>query len=291
MITIEHLTKRFYSVTALDDVSLRIRQGETVGVLGPNGAGKTTLFRIIAGMLNPDNGTVRPNRDRWPVISFKPDRLLFPNHLRVDEFLTLVCQLANVPPSRHARVVAAVLERVNLGHARRKRIGELSKGMRQRLGLAQAVIGNPDLLLLDEPSNGLDPEGQIEIMQLIQGLHAEGRTVLLSSHQLHEVTATCSHLVILNQGRVQFADSMQAALAMHPTVTIAVDRPIDAVAPLVRALHPRIDIADTTLTLHDDAIALRRQVMTLLLGAGYDIVHVEQRRNSLADVYAQAVRA
>jgi ABC-2 type transport system ATP-binding protein len=242
-------------------------------------------------MLSADAGTIRPNSGAWPTISYKPDRLIFPNHLRADAFLGMMCRLANIPGPIIDATVRDALGRVNLSNVANKKIGALSKGMRQRLGIAQAIIGDPKLLLLDEPSNGLDPNAQVEIGNLLKALRAEGRTIIMSSHQLPEVTKSCTHLVILNEGQVRYDGSMAEALAMRQAVMIATDRPIGRVWQLLRALHPDIEATENEVILKDDAVALRRQVMTMLLGAGYDIVGVERSQNTLADVYAEAVQS
>lgn len=290
MIEIRHLTKRFYSVLALNQVSLDIQRGTVLGILGPNGAGKTTLFKLIAGLLNPDSGSVKPWDDGWPAMAYKPDRLIFPNELRVHAYLSLMARVANLPRRRAESIVADKLAHVGLSAAADKPIKALSKGMRQRLGLAQALLGEPEVLLLDEPSNGLDPQGQIEVQNLINALHGEGRTLVLSSHQLNEVTAMCTEIVILNRGEVRYHEQMEQALALRPLVTIVVDRPLAPLQVQLVSLHPHLEIQDTTLTLHEEAIQVRRQVLSLLLEAGYDILTLNQQRTSLSDLYARVVQ-
>ncbi len=290
MIEIHRLTKRFYTVVALNQVSLSIQRGEVLGILGPNGAGKTTLFKVIAGLLNPDAGSVKPTTGSWPVMAYKPDRLIFPNELRVEQYLTTLAGLCNLAARQTRRVVAENLERVGLGDSAEKPIKELSKGMRQRLGLAQILLGNPELLLLDEPSNGLDPSGQLEVQALIHSLQAEGRTIVLSSHQLGEVTAVCHEIVIVNHGEIRYQDTIEHALALRPTITIEVDKPLDPLQEQLISLHPQIQIDGATLELPEDAIQVRREVLLLLLETGYDIHFLNQMRTSLSDIYARVVK-
>lgn len=289
MLEVKNVTKRFFNLVALNDVSLQIPRGEVVGILGPNGAGKSTLFKIISGILNPDGGFVRPIGPAWPAIAYKPDRLHFPSQMRVREYLILTSRVCDVPQRKAKTAVDNALDLVNLTYAAEKRVTTLSKGMRQRLGLAQTLIGNAPLLLLDEPSNGLDPEGQIEIQGIIKALHAVGKTVLLSSHQLQEVTDICTQLIILNNGTIRYRSSMEAALATRPHVTIEVDRDLFAITSALQHLHSDITVDEKKVFLHDDAIALRRRILTLLLGAGYDVVHVEQQRTTLAEIYSKAI--
>lgn len=290
MIEISNVTKKFYTLTALRDVSLRVPRGEVLGLLGPNGAGKTTLFRVMAGLLHPEEGNVRPIGAFWPAIGYKPERLLFPNRLRVSQYLELVAGLCSSNKTEIEKAVLESLVWVDLLDAANKRIGECSKGMRQRLGLAQALIGDPPLLLLDEPTNGLDPEGQADIHERIQKLYAAGKTIVLSSHQLEEVTRVCTQLVILNKGRIHYENSMGEALATRTHTVIEVDRDLTAVSETLKALHPEVHINGDTLILREGAMDMRRQILTMLLAADYDILHVERKRVTLAEIYAEAVK-
>ena len=290
MIEIRNITKRFYTLTALDNVSVSIPRGEVLGLLGPNGAGKTTLMKIVAGVLQPDGGQVFPNGQGWPLVGYKPERLLFPNQLRVRQYLEMVAGLSNIPRQRITQAVQTSLEQVNLQYAANKRISACSKGMRQRLGLAQVLIGDPALLLLDEPSNGLDPEGQSDILEVIQSLHAAGKTLVISSHHLHEITQVCTQLVILNHGQVHYRNSMAEALAVRPHVLLRTDKDLTPVQDMLSALHPDIRVEGTKLLLKNEAMAMRRPVLAILLNMGYDILHVEQKRITLAEIYAKAVQ-
>lgn len=290
MITLSHVTKRYYTLVAVDDISLTIPRGEVLGVLGPNGAGKTTLFRLIAGFLNPDQGEIAPQNGLWPTLGYKPEQLLFPAKMRVRPYLEMIASLANIPSAEIRERVNESLSRVRLEGAAQKKIGECSKGMRQRLALAQALLGRPSLLLLDEPTNGLDPEGQDDICRVIEELHAGGQTIVLSSHQLHEVTRVCTELVILKQGRIHFTSSMDAALTLRPHVIIRSDSDLSDVSTILTALHPRITVRDNEVSLEDEAIPLRRHVLSVLVSAGHDVVGIEQKRATLEEIYAEAVQ-
>jgi ABC-type multidrug transport system ATPase subunit len=290
VIEIKHVTKNFYSLTALNDVSLRVPRGEVVGILGPNGAGKTTLFKLIAGTLQPTSGEIRPLSKTWPAIGYKPERLLFPNRLRVRQYLQRTAQLANVPKSAISRTVDETLMRVDLSEAANKRINDCSKGMRQRLGLAQILIGDPPLILLDEPSNGLDPSGQTDIHTCIQRLRAEGKTILMSSHHLPEVTRVCTQLVILNRGRIHYQNSMDEALAARSHIHIRTNKPVGAFTAQLTAVDKNVEVLGETVILRDSAMDKRRDILVMLLEAGFDVVRVEHRRISLAEIYSEAVQ-
>lgn len=290
MIEINNLTKQFYSLTALNNISLRIPRGEVVGLLGPNGAGKTTLFKLIAGTLQPTSGRIRPTNGTWPAIGYKPERLLFPNQLRVRHYLERSAQISNVPKRDISRVVDESLARVNLTADANKQIKNCSKGMRQRLGLAQILIGNPPLILMDEPSNGLDPHGQLEIHECIRRLQAEGRTILMSTHQLPEVTQVCSQIVILNRGQIHYQNSMEEAMSARSYIRIRVNKPIGAFVSELTAVNAHIEAKDDTVYLRGDTMDLRRDVLVMLLKADFDVLRVEHQRVSLSEIYSEAVQ-
>jgi len=290
MIQIDNLTKRYHSLVALRNVTMNIQKGDVLGILGPNGAGKTTLFKLVAGFLFPDTGTIRPMAKEWPTIGYKPERLLFPNHLRVRQYLEMVANINNIAPRESRRVVDVSLKQVGLGYAAEKRIRDCSKGMRQRLGLAQAMIGNPSLLLLDEPSNGLDPEGQQDICRQIKALNERGKTIVLASHQLHEVTQVCTHLIILNNGMIHYENRMVDALTIRPHATIWVNKSLNPLRNLLTSLSPKLDVGENQIILNNEAMTLRRQVLQILLTAGYDVTQVDQSRVTLAEIYAEAVQ-
>lgn len=290
MLDIINLTKRFHSLTAVNKVSIHVEHGQVLGVLGPNGAGKTTLFKVIAGLLYPDEGNIRYSNNKIPAIGYKPERLLFPNQLRVSDYLSLVASLNGIHGRNAKNTISSCLYRVGLANASDKRIKDCSKGMRQRLGFAQIMLGNSELLLLDEPSNGLDPEGQDDICQLISALHEEGKTIILASHQLHEVTRVCTNLVILNRGSIHYENSIENALAERPHATIHVNSSLEPLKQLLTRMHPDIEVNDRQLILNYDAIQLRPRVLGLLLHYGFDITNIEHHRVSLSEIYAEAVK-
>jgi len=218
MIEVQHLTRRFGARTAVDDVSFKLERGEVVGFLGPNGAGKTTTMRVLTGFLPPSQGRVVV--DGFDVLTHSLQvraRLgylaesvpLYREH-RVQEMLWFQGRLRGLGRRESRTRAAAVLERVGLADRARSLIGRLSKGQRQRVGLAVALLPDPEVLVLDEPTSGLDPLQRIEVRRLIQELARE-RTVLLSSHILPEIEATCPRVIILQRGRIA-ADGTQTEL-------------------------------------------------------------------------------
>jgi ABC-2 type transport system ATP-binding protein len=220
MISVESVSKRYGGVTAVDQLTFAVERGEVVGFLGPNGAGKTTTMRMITGTLQPDEGAVL--LDGVPVgsdplaakrrIGYLPEANPLYDELIVAEYLDYVADLRGLSPQDARSGVAAAVEETDIGAVFYRPIGECSKGYRQRIGLASAILHRPEVLILDEPTEGLDPNQRVEIRRLVSTLGRE-RTVLLSTHVMQEVEATCSRLVILSQGKLAAEGSVQSLLA------------------------------------------------------------------------------
>ena len=202
------VSKRYGQRTALDRVSLAIPPGAALGLLGPNGAGKTTTLRLLLGFTRPSEGEVslRGRRPTEPAsrlgVAYLPERLTLPARMTVHGFLHLHGTLAGLGGAALLREIDAVLELTGLAGRAGDRLGGLSKGLAQRVGFAQALLGEPSLLLLDEPTSGLDPLGVRDARDWILAARARGASVLVSSHVLSEVERTCDHVAILNEGRV-----------------------------------------------------------------------------------------
>ena len=199
MVQIAHINKSFGPQQVLKDVTLSIPEGQVLGLLGPNGAGKSTLMKILIGLWKADSGTVQvPER-----IGYLPENNPLYEEMYVTEYLQFMAQMTGIPGSRDTETL---IEKVGLTPERHKHIRELSKGYRQRVGLAQALLGDPQLLILDEPTTGLDPNQLVEIRALIRELGKE-RTVILSTHIMQEVREMCDRVVILDYGQMK-ADQM-----------------------------------------------------------------------------------
>ena len=208
------LTRRFHGRTAVDNLDFSIRRGEVVGFLGPNGAGKTTTMRMITGYLPPTAGTalvagldvgVDPVKVRRH-IGYLPENVPLYTEMRVKEYLHFRAQLKGLRGNPMRRRVGEIMETCSLTDVRRRIIGNLSKGYRQRIGLADALVHEPDLLILDEPTNGLDPNQIRQTREFIRSL-AGKHTILLSTHILAEVEQTCDRVIILDEGRIRAVDS------------------------------------------------------------------------------------
>lgn len=233
MIEIQNLTKKYGQIVAVNNISFNVNKGEILGFLGPNGAGKSTTMNIITGYLPSTAGTVKV--DGYDImthpaevkkrIGYLPEAPPLYRDMTVTEYLKFVSNLNNVPKKKQKAQMADIMELVGLTDHRKRLIDNLSKGYRQRVGLAQALIGNPEVLILDEPTVGLDPKQILEIRRVIKALSQE-RTIILSSHILPEVSAICERVVIINKGEIAAEDTPERLSqgldkAMKLNVTIA----------------------------------------------------------------------
>ncbi len=205
-ITASNLTKSYGATKAVDELALQVRRGEFFAFLGPNGAGKTTTIRMLTGIVNPDQGEIAinavPIRDRARVaraIGVLPESQGFYEWMTGGEYLAFFARLYRMPEDNR---VSRLLDQVGLRRQSEKKIGAYSRGMRQRLGIARALINDPIILFLDEPTLGLDPQGQEDIRTLLRTLNQNGMTIFYSSHLLEEVSELCSRIAILNKGRL-----------------------------------------------------------------------------------------
>ena len=235
MIEVDRLTKRYGPTLAVSDVSFRVEKGEVLGFLGPNGAGKTTTMRVITGYLPPTEGTVRVagyDVAEQPIeakrhTGYLPESPPVYPDMRVTEYLAFVGRIKGVPRRDLKTRINEVSEKCAITDVRNRQIGKLSKGYRQRVGLAQALIHNPDVLVLDEPTAGLDPKQIIETRALIRNLAGQ-HTVVLSTHILPEVSKTCERVVVINGGKVAAVgkpDELTHRLQGFETVLVTAEGP------------------------------------------------------------------
>lgn len=206
-VRIEHLNKTIGKQQVLRDISLSINDGEVVGLLGPNGAGKSTLMKILVGLWEENKEQRTKNKEQCVIevpkeIGYLPEQNPLYEEMYVAEYLRFMAQLDKEQKTKSKERVEVLIERVGLTPERHKKIGQLSKGYKQRVGLAQALLGDPDLLILDEPTTGLDPNQLTEIRSLIREL-GKDRTVILSTHIMQEVREMCDRVVILDHGQIK----------------------------------------------------------------------------------------
>jgi ABC-2 type transport system ATP-binding protein len=252
MISVQNLTKRFGSLTAVDNLSLEIGPGEVFGFIGPNGAGKSTTMKVLACLLKPDSGTAtvcgHDVRTDGPairrVLGYMPDFLGVYDDLTVDEYLQFFAAAFRVPRARRRAIIDSVLELTDLAEKKRAMVDSLSRGMQQRLGVARVLIHEPKVLLLDEPASGLDPRARIEMRSLIQELGRMGKCIMVSSHILSELAEMCTCIGIIERGKLLYSGSIADAYSRvrgGERITIRFEEPStpEAAAALVSG-DPRV---------------------------------------------------
>jgi ABC-2 type transport system ATP-binding protein len=310
MISVQGLTKRYGQTEAIRNISFSVDKGEVVGFLGPNGAGKSTTMKILCGYLPADAGEVRvagfdvfgdsvKARSR---IGYMPENVPLYPEMRVSEYLSYRAALKGVSARQTAEKVEDALQLCGLSGVRRKLIGTLSKGYRQRVGLADALINEPDILILDEPTIGLDP-GQIrEVRELIKGLAAR-HTILLSSHILSEVEMTCSRVLILDKGRI-VASGTPSDLRERAGLPLAGSIRIELKAPASEALamlRPLIGEGSVQIMGTDNEWTLleivsgeqdpRENLFRAVVAKGWTLRELSSHRSSLEDIFASFVKS
>lgn len=244
MIETINLTKRYGDLVALDNLNLTIQEGDCYGFIGPNGAGKTTTIKILATLLKPSSGQAQiggltigfQNRLIRPLIGYVPDFMGAYEDMVVVEYLEFFAAAYNIHGAQRAKVVADVLELTDLGYKATAEVNSLSRGMQQRLSIARVLLHDPKVLLMDEPASGLDPRARIEIRELLKELKRMGKTILISSHILHELAELCNVVGIIERGRLLFSGSVREALKRarvgHVVHVGVADRLADAVEVL-----------------------------------------------------------
>jgi ABC-2 type transport system ATP-binding protein len=213
-----HVGFRRRAVEILKGVDLTVASGDVFGLLGPNGAGKTTTVKVALGLMRPSSGTVEVSVGGLGEVGYLPENPYFYDYLSGAEFLSFCARLFGMDADARGARVQTLLEDVDLTAAAGTHLRKYSKGMLQRIGIAQALINDPELVLLDEPMTGLDPIGRVEVKRIIERLHARGKTVLFNSHILGDVHDLCTHIAIMQDGRVVWKGTVPEALAEAPTL-------------------------------------------------------------------------
>ncbi|HEX8739171.1 MAG TPA: ABC transporter ATP-binding protein [Casimicrobiaceae bacterium] len=296
MLEVSHLTRRYGEVVAVDDVSFRVDRNEVVGLLGHNGAGKTTIMKMLTGYLEPGGGTIRVDdleigRDTLAIqarIGYLPENCPVWPEMAVADYLDYQAALHGVPPERRARAVATSIRRTALADKAAAPIHTLSRGYRQRVGVAQALLHDPDIVILDEPTNGLDPTQIRHMRELIRDL-AKSATVIVSTHILQEVQAVCDRVLILRAGRL-VVDSRIDALPGSAGLVVAIEG--DAAATLRRL--PAVSHCDEqghAGSIHeyrlDAPAAAAPSIAEAIMRAGLKLHALRARRHDLETVFAE----
>ena len=299
MIEVEGLTKRFVDKEAVANVSFFVPEGEVLGFLGPNGAGKTTTMRMITGFLPPSGGAVRvAGRDlaRDPLgvraaIGYLPENIALYPEMRVEEYLRFRAAIEGVPSRDAAARLDEVAERCMVADVRRQLIGTLSKGYRQRVGLAGALIHKPPVLILDEPTVGLDPRQIVKVRELIAELGRD-HTVILSTHILPEVEQVCRRVLIIDNGKIVAdgtPDSLRSGLAGAAELAVQLEAPEgdarSALAALAGAAGVKSDGNGRFRVAVEGGADLRRHVFALAVERKWVLLELTQTMPSLEDVF------
>lgn len=281
-------------IPALTQVSFEVGSGEVCAFLGPNGAGKTTSINLLMGFLYPDWGEIgilgfKPGDVRAKQeIGFVPENFAFYKHLNAQKLLQFHLVLSGAGRSTSPALIPDLLAKVHLSGYEKLKIGKYSRGMVQRLGIAQALLGDPQLLILDEPTSGLDPSGRMEVKNLIHSLKSAGKTIFLSSHILSEVEQMCDRAIIINRGRLVRSGSLQELLGAGDQVKIVVDQlPCELEIFLAEwaGSFERLPHGVRIIV----SAAHKRELVERLWAAGCDVLSMNGVRGSLEDLYMQLV--
>lgn len=305
MIAVENLTKRYPNKVAIDNVSFTLEKGEILGFLGPNGAGKTTTMRCITGYMPSTSGTVKV--DGFDVfeqplevrrrIGYLPENPPLYPEMTVEGYLRFVAKIKGVPKARLKDEVESAMSRVSIAEVRERIISKLSKGFKQRVGLAQALLNDPKVLVLDEPTIGLDPKQILEVRELIKGL-AGNHTVILSTHILPEVEQTCSRVIIIAKGKIVAEGSpsnLTNQLKGAEQITVEAEGTFEAIRGRLNGLAGVMDVRQTSVSdgrvrfvvesqLNTD---IRREVARSIVEGGFGLLEMQASRMTLEDIFLQ----
>lgn len=298
-IVVEGLRKEYKSrlgdhVTAVNDVSFTVSEGEIFGFIGPNGAGKTTTIKILLGLLFPTAGSAtvlgKPAGDieAKDRISYLPESPYFYEHMTGAELLDFYCQLFRLDKTTRRKKVGELLDRVGLGKDGNRALRQYSKGMLQRVGIAQALINDPDLLFFDEPTSGLDPIAHKDITDLILGLREQGKTVFLSSHQLSDVEHVCDRVAIINRGELVRIGTLEELLHAGRTIVtlVGADSKLEEqVSPLAAHIAHDGELLKVYVETEDDV----HETLKLARGKA-TLVSVVPQKQTLEDLFVEIVR-
>lgn len=300
MIKAQGLTKKYGDFVALKDASFELKEGEVVGLLGPNGAGKTTLLRILVGFLKPTNGEIEIEgmdvnkainvQKIKSKIGYLPEQAPLYEDMIVSEYLEFIGKMQGVSLDEIEDKVKIVIERCGLREKKNAEISTLSKGYRQRVGIAQALIHNPKIVILDEPTTGLDPNQRIEIRDLIKEIGKE-RMVILSSHILSEVQSTCSRVLIINKGKI-VADGSPEDLERegrgNTVINLEVEKSDEVLLSKIKDIAEVIDIEakGNVITVNTEKEKdVRAEIARAVVNGNFGLLGLEKKQTSLEDIF------
>jgi ABC-2 type transport system ATP-binding protein len=306
LIEVQDLTKAFDGVTAVDHVSFNVQKGEILGFLGPNGAGKTTTMRILTGYMPATSGTARvagfdvanESLDVRRHIGYLPEAPPLYLDMTVQSYLDFVARIKNVPADKRWARVTDAIEKTSLGERRYELIKRLSRGYKQRVGIAQALVHDPDVIILDEPTVGLDPKQIIEVRHLIKSL-AGNHTIILSTHILPEVSMTCDRVVIINKGRIAAVDTpsnLALQLKGGLKIRVEVEAPEGALKEMLQKIPGTVRVEFETVPSDGHRVAvvetaegkdLRSEIAAGIVGKGWPLYELRGVSRSLEDIFLE----
>ena len=308
IVNAENLTKEFKgglftrrTVKALDSLNLQVESGEIFGYLGPNGAGKTTTFKLLLGLIFPTSGTASIFGENIKEVGFKkrvgflPEQPYFYDHLTGEEFLEFYAQLFRIDKKTRKQKVHSLLEAVGLKESASMQLRKFSRGMLQRIGIAQALVNDPELVILDEPLSGLDPFGRKEIRDIILHLKDEGRTVIFSSHVLSDVEMICDRIGILMQGRLQHVERVDEFLNVElESVEITVSRLSESDSDAVQSLGGQVSHSGSrsVILVHGIGASAGEEVMSKILAfvreSEATLISISSQTRSLEELFVSS---
>jgi ABC-2 type transport system ATP-binding protein len=299
MIEVRGLTKTFNGFTAVNNVSFRVEKGEIFGFLGPNGAGKTTTIKAILDLIHGDAGTIHINgndvrtkgKDAKKFIGYMPEKVAFYENLTALQNLQFYAEIKHASKAECVRLI----QEFGLGDTGKKRVGKFSKGMVQRLGMARALLGSPPILILDEPSGGLDPRGVVLIRDKILEMKTKGTTIFVSSHILSEIQEICDRVGIINKGVVVAQDTVEGLskkLNLKPQISVTLDALNEKIESAVRKLPgvEKVTAQKNTLEIICDG-AMKAKVILAITNAGGTIQNLQTKEPSLEEVFMRYTEA
>jgi ABC-2 type transport system ATP-binding protein len=298
-IEVSNLTKSYNHFTAINAISFSVKKGEIFGFLGPNGAGKTTTIKAMLDLIHANTGTIKINgidikkhvKEAKKYVGYMPEKVAFYDNLNALQNLLFYAEILHATREECLRLI----EEFGLGDAGKKRVGKFSKGMIQRLGMARAILGNPPILILDEPSGGLDPRGVVLIRDKILDMKKKGATIFVSSHILSEIQEICDRVGIINKGVLVAEDSVEGLskkLNLKPHITVTLDAVSATLEKTIKAL-PGVDtvtVKGNTIEIVCDG-AMKAKVILTITNAGGNIQNLQTKEPSLEDVFMRYTEA
>jgi ABC-2 type transport system ATP-binding protein len=290
-----HLRKEYGEKTAVQNLSLQVPPGEVFGFLGPNGAGKSTTVKMLLSLVHPTNGDIKifgksPRAPHTRInVGFLPEHFRYHEWLRASEFLAFHGKLYGMSTDALQKRIPELLALVGLTDSAQVRLSKFSKGMLQRIGLAQAMVNKPDLIFLDEPTSGLDPLGRRLVRKIIRQLKSEGTTIFLNSHFLSEVEVTCDRVAFIKNGEVVQLDTMANLMNQTTEVTLRVDTPTPNFLEALGQVGTQLQINGSTVSLLVDSQEMLPEIAQLTFAHGLKLYELSPHQKSLEEIFVRII--